>query len=166
MRVRLLALAPVFFSCAPGDVLPMEAADLETFTFSGEFQDSESCSPGLVDFELAESADGQWTGTYRFESVGSTTSGDVALYEVEGEIGDDGLLHMEQVDIMDADERDGWDWCRGEMSLALVADGPEPMLLGDWYAKDCSCAGSLTFFGEEEPEAVEAPVFQEPHLTW
>ncbi len=160
MRARLLLLAPLFLACSPDEVLPIEAADLDQHTFSGEFTDSLSCSPGVVDFEVAQGADGLWTGTYRFESTGEQTAGDAALYEIEGEIGDDGLLHMAQVGILEADAREGWSWCTGEMSLALVGDAADPLLMGDWYARDCGCAGNLSFLGDlaAEPQA--------PHLTW
>jgi hypothetical protein len=139
----LLVLAAVA-ACAPVDIVPLVEEDLEESSFTGVFDDSDSCAPGDVDFTLNQADDDVFVGMYRFESRHPTTWGDVGLYEVEGEIGEDGLLYLAQVDIVASDETEGWNWCMGEAVLGLGEDPDGPILAGEWMAGDCSCAGALT----------------------
>lgn len=140
--VSLVVLAAVG-ACAPVDIVPLVEEDLEESSFTGVFDDGDTCAPGDVDFTLNQVDHDFWTGLYRFESRHPTTWGDVGLYEVEGEIGDDGLLYMSQVDIIMSDEVEGFNWCMGDMVLGMSDSEGGPLLAGEWIAGDCFCSGAL-----------------------
>ena len=150
MHVPSRYLFTLCVGCSPLGVVPLDSATLETHSFSGEFTDGLQCADAVVDLTLTQGADGGLVGMYRVESSNPYVGGAAALYEVEGEVDLDGLLHLEQIGILEADENPGMQWCSGEMSLALVDDIAEPVLVGDWFAGDCGCGGRLAVQGFED----------------
>lgn len=128
-----------------GCAAPAEPTAQVPLTWTGAFQ-GESAHPGNIHLLLDETGD-TWKGTMYFESHDPSGELPRATYRIEGEV-EDGVIHVVQKEILEADPVAGSSWCVGTYTLNLHASSAA--LSGSYAAHGGGCTGATSLQAVEE----------------